>query len=93
MTRTFSTTNIVLLCWNGPDGVNGMTVYAEDFSADSRSVLNPESVCRHIDAAHIRTFHAQPGDEKSSMRLFTEWLQEVGGVVDQCTVTDGKRQL
>jgi hypothetical protein len=81
VTRTFSTTNIVL---DTRRSLRSPTVFAEDLSTDT-----PESVGlsdaeriqltnRGLDPKHLRYF--------GSMRDFTEWLHEVGAVVNRCVV-------
>lgn len=75
MTRTYSTTNIVI------DAVRGW-VWAEDFAHDTFAGIqaNPflDRAGTFIDKAHAHAFE--------SMATFTDWLQEMGAVVDQCTI-------
>jgi len=70
VTHTYSTTNIVMLCDN-----NKTRIYAEDYSFDT-AVKLPTFVARQLTPEHVRMF--------TTMREFTEWLQEVGAIVDKC---------
>ena len=68
--HSYTTTNIVILCDGG-----ALRIYAEDFSHDTEVDL-PGFVTYHLHQEHIRLFE--------SMREFTEWLHEVGAIVDGC---------
>lgn len=77
-THTYSKVNIVIV-----DG----DVYAEDFSVEpdkvAQELANPR-VLPFIDGAHFRRFVEYEG--KHAMAYFTEWLQEMGAVVDKCWI-------
>lgn len=70
VTKTFATTNIVIM----PDGA----VYAEDHSFDSSRDVVSNRLGPFLKENHVRFF--------PHMRGFTEWLQEVGAIVDRCTI-------
>ena len=79
MTRTFSTTNIAIVAEG--HGSGHMTIYAEDYSHDTKKAdidAAPEGVHKALEIEHVRIFH--------SMREFTEWLQEMCAIVDNCRV-------
>jgi len=81
MTRTFSTTNVVL---DARRQLPSPTIFAEDFSTETPPSLalteaEQARIARAgIDTRHLRYF--------GSMRDFTEWLHEVGAVVNRCVV-------
>lgn len=75
-TRTYSTTDIVIVKRTTAEP----TIYAQDFSHHTNGTYItgglPPVVGEHIDVKHMRVF--------STMRAFTEWLMEVGAIVDKC---------
>ena len=76
MTRTFSTCDIVIQ----PLADGGYAIYAQDFSFEtinSNFLLPiPALVSQYLDEKYLRIF--------TSMNKFTEWLFEMGAVVNQC---------
>lgn len=97
MTRTFSTTNIVI-------HADSHVIGAEDFSYDTPEEWSGSSfglrAASFIDVAHMRLFvddNELNGDPLCAMRKFTAWLHEAGAIVDKChilgkTLSDEERQ-
>ena len=74
MTTTYVTTNIVI-------DVEGRTIWAEDFNFDTPDAWTVPFRDRagvFIDKDHARLF--------TTMREFTEWLQERSAIVEECWI-------
>lgn len=93
-THTYATCNIVI------DAVTG-EIYVEDFSVETSDAENENPffgrVARFLNGQHVRTFGGRGKRPFGYMRDFTEWLHEVGAIVDECrilgpTLSDDERK-